>query len=243
MSRERLIRLLRPLIRPVTRLELYPVEHPEDLPSLGSHFGGYPYFNPAETWPACGCCRRGMSFVCQLDLSSGYHEKLGDVRLMTFFYCWECSPGGADNDPEIWTIRTYREVDSDRAVVVPPPRGVRTARPCRVSMDEGRSLPASDGLEAWSPEADGLSRKIGAYSDVIQELIGTSDLATVLGGYPHWIQGDGTPECRRCRGPMELAAQIRSEEAASLRWGDVGCAYLFVCRAHPEETQLELQGR
>ena len=40
---------------------------------------------------------------------------------------------------------------------------------------------------------------------------------------------------------MVLLAQIGSEEAAGLMWGDADCLYLFVCEDRPGNVYLTLQ--
>ena len=75
----------------------------------------------------------------------------------------------------------------------------------------------------------------------VETLGGLTDYATIVGGYPHWVQGEATPGCDVCKSGMRLLAQIDTEDEADIIWGDVGCVYIFYCPEHPRETRMELQ--
>jgi len=50
-----------------------------------------------------------------------------------------------------------------------------------------------------------------------------------LGGRPDWIQGDETPDCPECEGPMDFYAQL--DHLGSLEaLQDNGMIYVFLCR-------------
>lgn len=61
-----------------------------------------------------------------------------------------------------------------------------------------------------------------------------------LGGEPHWIQGDETPGCPSCTGPMAFTAEL--EEGAdfetSANFGGGGLGYVFHCRPCGEAAFL-----
>lgn len=50
-----------------------------------------------------------------------------------------------------------------------------------------------------------------------------------LGGRPDWIQGDETPDCAECGGPMDFYGQLdHLGSVEGLR--DLGMIYVFLCR-------------
>lgn len=240
---------LEPLTRVATRLEPKKVRDEASLPLLGTHFGGLPYAEAGEEWPACPACRTSLSFICQINTASGFHQRPAGVALLTFFYCWECSPWGlADEVEGTWVVRTYPEVSEAKSVAILP-RGEQPERTagCLTEMERVVTFPDWDGIHSYSKEADEASARANpdepweAYVSTVEALGGLSDYATVIDGYPRWVQGDCTPVCNVCGSGMSLLAQIDSEDQADIMWGDAGCVYLFHCPAHPEETKLVLQ--
>lgn len=107
-------------------------------------------------------------------------------------------------------------------------------------------LPDWEGIQIWCKEASDLSCKVrlnddpsAAYERALELVLGeTSKEYNYVGGYPKWIQGDNTPRCRICDGPMHQLLTIDSAEEANLNWTDLGAVYLFQCPDHPEEKEL-----
>jgi len=52
-------------------------------------------------------------------------------------------------------------------------------------------------------------------------------VTSVVGGYPRWLREDATPEDAR------FVAQLDSEPAAELTWGDGGAVFLFLSNDEP----------
>ena len=73
------------------------------------------------------------------------------------------------------------------------------------------------------------------YREAVARIVGEQDIASCVGGYSHWIQGDNTPE------GAVLLAQIDSEHEAGIMWGDVGCVYLFLATGREPQISLTLQ--
>lgn len=262
MIDEELAQLLRPLVRQRTLLTLKQAEAPA-LPVLGSHFGGRPYLEAGEAWPICPTCGLALGLICQINMAEDAPEMPPDVALLTFFYCHECMPLALPSDPPgEWMVRTYSTPAIEKAVPVEEPyRGAPTygqsrsrgatsgyemfnVRPCSVTGTSGLSLPDIESLSLWAPEA---AQRLEAhtrqdewdlYYAVTEELIGEQELATSVGGYPSWIQGDATPSCPDCSHTMALLVQIESEAEADLMWGDAGSAYLFHCPMHPQRIDF-----
>jgi uncharacterized protein YwqG len=243
--------LVQPLASTATRLNLKKSSKGASLPVTGSHFGGSPYAEVGEEWPVCPVCTTSLTFICQVDTTSGFHERPEGVALLTFFYCWECFPWGYGMEDEVegtWVVRTYSEPAESRAVPIFPSNGQPDpTRPCVVEIEKVISFPDLEALEEWSEEAAELSSNSNTdepwepYRSTVEALGGLTDYATVVGGYPHCIQSDATPDCDLCEARMRLLVQIDSEDEADIMWGDVGCVYLFHCPQHPKRIALSLQ--
>jgi len=217
---------LRPLVLPVTL-----VEPRAGAPGIAeTKFGGAPYAEAGETWPMCGGCKRGLSFVFQWKAERG---------LCTFYYCFECNPWGLADEPRAaWCLR--RHATSDAAVSLPDrsPKKPRLKERA-VALRPGLSLPDWEGIDSFAPKLDVDSEE---YDPVVESLIGREpDFCTQIGGYPMFVQGGEFPACPACRKQMRLLVQIDSEEEVQLMWGDSGCVYLFECATHPEKVELLLQ--
>ncbi len=212
------------------------------MSAIASKFGGQPYHEPGETWPECPTCNRPLSFVCQLDLRHSHHPARIDIPFFTFFYCWKCSPWGFRSDANgEWVVRTYCDPRESKAVKVPSPRVVEHSSPCHVSFAEHLSLPDWEGARRWCPEASDLSCQANseapwqAYQEAVRCIVGDQDIASCIGGYPRWIQGENTPD------GADLLAQIDSESEAGIMWGDVGSVYLFRSPGREGQVSLVLQ--
>ena len=239
--------LLRPLAKVATKLTPRKVMDGEVIPLLGSHFGGQPYVEIGERWPSCPTCKIDLTFICQIDVASGFHKKPKGIDLFTFFYCWECGPWGLDDEIEgTWIVRTYSE---PRDVFAKPirPSGPEPYPPdvCLTDSEKVNSFPDWDEIDSRCKEAaesfSDMDEPWDAYEAAVKSLGGETEFCTLVGGYAHWIQAEGTPVCDHCQSRMELLAQIDSEPEADIMWGDSGCLYLFYCINHPRDVRLTLQ--
>lgn len=238
--------LLRPLAKVATKLTLRKAMEGEMIPLMGSHIGGRPYAEIGERWPSCPVCKTDLTFICQIDMAYGFHEKSEGIDLFTFFYCWECSPWGLNDEIEgTWVVRTYSDPKDIFAKPIRP-SGPEPYPPdvCVMVSEKVNSFPDFDEIDSRFKKAAASFSDIDdpdAYEAAVKSLGGETEFCTLVGGYAHWIQGEQTPVCDYCRSRMNLLAQIDSEAEADLMWGDSGCLYLFYCINHPRETKLNLQ--
>jgi hypothetical protein len=121
-------------------------------------------------------------------------------------------------------------------------------KPCAANLELVQSVPDWDDINDIAPQLAQLSAAAdesepwSAYQSAVEELLGEEpNFRTQIGGYPHWVQGAATPDCKICNKPMRLLAQIDSEEDAGIMWGDSGSVYLFECAAHPDQIEMRLQ--
>jgi hypothetical protein len=226
---------LAPLVRPRTLVHLQRSDAP--LPPTASRFGGQPYAEAGEAWPAC-ICGLPMTFICQLDLHASVVRERG-IALFAFYYCWECFP--QEGIQGAWALRTYADPRDDKAVAIEPPAPVSQTARCAIRFEDARSLPVWEGQDRDAPGADELAKAVNpespweAYQAACERLAGPQEITTAVGGYPHWLQGDDLPAGAR------LLAAIDSEEAAGITWGDVGCVFLFLSADEPPVPTLLLQ--
>lgn len=241
MSEEQLDELLGPIARRARVLVLEPNDEARDV-RTDSKFGGAPYAEAGDEWPTCSGCDNDLVFVAQI------RDDLSNV-LVVFFYCFDCFPWGlSDEERGQWVVRRYESPDVDRAANLEPRNEMALAvRPCTVTKHVVRALPDWESLESHSADASQLCSELNAespwetYNSAVARNECLTDFATVLGGYPRWVQGQATAVCPECNEHMHFIVQIDSEDGAELMWGDVGLVYLFQCRAHPEIFHLELQ--
>ena len=238
--------LLRPLARVATKLTPRKVKKGGVVALLASHFGGQPYAEIGERWPICPTCKTDLTFICQIDMASGFHEKPKGIDLFTFFYCWECSPWGLNDEiPGTWVVRTYSDPKDTFAKPISP-SGPEPDPPnvCLMTPERIHSFPDWEELDSrFSESFSNIDEDDprNAYEAAVESLGGETDFCTFVGGYARWIQGEETRSCDQCQNPMNLLAQIDSEGEPDLMWGDSGCLYLFYCVNHPQEVQLTLQ--
>ena len=239
--------LLRPLAKLATKLTPRKVLKGEVIPLTGSHFGGQPYAEIGERWPTCPTCKTDLTFICQIDTASGFHEKPTGIDLFTFFYCWECSPWGLDDELDgTWVVRTYSEPSEAYAKPIRP-GGIEPYPPdvCVVISEKVDSFPEFDEIGSYSKDLSKTFSRMDeprdAYEAAVESLGGETEFCTLVGGYAHWVQGENTPVCEYCHDRMMLLVQIDSETETDVMWGDSGCLYLFYCVRHPREVKLKLQ--
>ena len=240
-SHEQLDDLLRPLIRDAVMLT--PVRsNAAEAASADSKFGGLPYATRDEHWPVCSTCRRELVFVFQF-----VEDKT--QMLYAFFYCFACLPwgSGAEENGQ-WLVRRYpRPSMADYRPLRPSASGAQTVIPCAASPAPVRVLPDWEGIESCSPTASNLcyelddARPWEEYTAATLRLGCLNAYATLIGGYPRWVQDALVTRCEACGSELAFLAQIDSEKAAGLMWDDAGLVYLFQCPRHPGIVHLELQ--
>lgn len=225
MNMETIAELLKPLIRPACKLKV--ARATGVLPTSASRFGGLPYMAPGEAWPVCGGCGKPLAFICQVDLRQAKVPVRDRVPFFTFFCCLNCY---VDGPPGSWSVRVHPA--SSDAAALPE---------CSVAFTDVKSLPNWEGTTRHCEAISDLACEVNedapweAFNAAVAELVGDAEIRSQLGGYPKWIQGDETPE------DMEFLAQIDSENAAELMWGDVGSVYLFVTTSGEPEFELIMQ--
>lgn len=224
-------------------VSLEPVESERaELASCESKFGGQPYAESGDEWPVCPDCEHELSFVCQL-------KHLHQDELLVFYYCNDCGPWGlADESEGQWVARRYpapsmekrhpinRETEDEQGFI-----------PCLVKTAAVTSLPDWEGLDFVNEaitkhccEADD-DEPWEIYDAAVERSGALNDYATLIGGYPRFVQGAVQPNCPKCQQSMVFYAQIDSEEQANIMWGDLGLIYLFQCPEHQDTFQMELQ--
>lgn len=244
---EAITSLLRSLAKVATKLNPEKVSEGEAYALTESRFGGEPYAEIGESWPNCPTCKTPLTFICQIDTTSGFHPKPKGIDLFTFFYCWECGPWGMNDDVKgTWVVRTYLDPkDTDAEPIQPDEPEPYPPDACLLLPEKVLSFPDYDELdfhyEAVAERFSDNEDPWDVYEAAVKSLGGQTDFCTLVGGYPHWIQGDDTPLCDHCQNRMSLLTQIDSEPDAEVMWGDSGCLYIFYCANHPREVDLRLQ--
>jgi uncharacterized protein YwqG len=238
---EKLDALLKPLIRGAVLLE--PARsRAAEAASVDAKFGGLPYATQGDQWPVCPTCHRELVFVAQF-VDDRTHT------LYVFFYCFACLPWGlrAEENAQ-WLVRWYPRPSMDTyRTLLPSAASEQTVIPSRVSGSPVRVLPDWEGIESLSPRASNLcydlddARPWEEYAAAVHRLGCLNEYATLIGGYPRWVQDALVTTCEACGSELAFLAQIDSEEAAGLMWGDAGLVYLFQCPTHPDIFRLELQ--
>ncbi|WP_020411225.1 hypothetical protein ACJJIP_07930 [Microbulbifer sp. VTAC004] len=115
--------------------------------------------------------------------------------------------------------------------------------PCKVKYSSVEVLPDREGLDSASEEVSDLYCKInddsswGEYEEAVERAGCLNDYATLLGGYPRFVQGF----CTECNSEMIFYAQVDAEDEASIRWKYVRLVYFFRCPEHKNQFQLELR--
>jgi len=211
-------------------------------PAYASCFGGLPYAEAGDAWPMCPGCGGELTFVCQFRLDETVLADLNDVDLMVHFVCIECGMDGEEHSD----TRLYRGACTDRIERIEPRSGDALLVPtCRVSFEHRSSYPHYEDVDPELARAIEAS-STGQRSDPYAEALGRVDprfdpdalSPTMVGGYPQWIQGSWVYTCPHDGRPLELLAQIGSEDEADLMWGDSGSQYLLWCPEHPDSIEF-----
>jgi len=241
MSQDKLDNLLEPLILETQILDPSKSNEAKKV-SLNSKFGGSPYAEEHDSWPQRPTCKNDLVFIAQLK-----DDKTGN--LFVFYYCFECFPWGlGDEEKGQWIIRRYQNSSMEKyQEIFPYQKNETLVVPCTVSMKTVKALPDWEGLESHFNEAGDLCSEIDddnpweEYESAVIRNSCLNDYATLLGGYPRWVQGETTNKCPECDEELKFLGQIDSEDAAGIMWGDVGLVYLFQCKNHPDIFHMELQ--
>jgi len=250
--------------KPATHLKPGGAVAPE---SADSRIGGLPLLPSGTPWPRKD--GRPLAFVLQVQLDPlpGATTVLGlpATGLLSFFYDMEGQPWGFDPaDRGSFAVVYTEHPDGCAAVPFPDDLGPdwRIA-PVTLKSEPTVTLPSP--LDPAFPrhllteEED--DRWADALSDLAEEL-GWGE-RTLLGGYPHLIQGDMRLECEmvarggaNAGGPegyddprledwkegsgewMHLL-QVASEDDAGLMWGDVGCLYYWIRKYDLEARRFD----
>jgi uncharacterized protein YwqG len=235
-------RLVTPLVRKAAKIEVLKPATPPEGTQMESHFGGRPYFEIGEEWPKS---KNGkyLDFVFQI-FNNGENNIPINIKLIQFFYDWEDFPWDSGDDG--WLVKIYETLNKERLLKIEKPFESETViKYCEVSFKSVKSLPDWEGIEIFSDKASKLSCVLnedepwGSYQKVVECLIGEQDFQSQIGGYPHWVQGEGTPKNKKGE-PMKLLLQIDSEENAGLMWGDTGLIYIFYDETS-KKIEFELQ--
>jgi hypothetical protein len=241
-----LIELLRTRLRPAVQMEFVPVPVQESLPLLGTRLGGIPYAESGETWPRCRKCRGHLTFIGQFDTRQA---EVPPVGLLTFFYCWSCTPSGMGSDARgSWCARAHREPDPRKAARIQPKgRPPKVTSPCISREHPILSHPDWDEVEFRHPDLHAVASSLAPkepyapFRAAIKAVLGDYQITHQIGGYGRWLQSAPRDACRTCGSALELVVQVDSHEAADCDWGFSGLAYLSGCRAHPENLALGIQ--
>jgi len=206
-------------------------------------FGGFAYAEKGDTAPICPDCKKPLSFICQFKVVD--KNSLSEA-LLCVFYCFQCMPiGRPEEEKGQWAVRVYH--DAAAAKFVPGIGEDKSLTPCTCSVSKVFNLPDYETLENNFPEVAVLCEEIdgedpvSAYEEVGLEIGCEMEPFTSIGGYPIWIQGEGTQVCPICKKDAEFVAQIDSESGAGLMWGDAGCLYIFRCPEHKDGYAIEMQ--
>lgn len=249
MRTDQLLKLLEPWRVAHRRPAYRPVTVAGDGPSDCSKFGGQPYLEPGETWPACGDCGASLTFLLQLNLSS-VPEGFSTKGLLQLFYCTQvdCNGAGWEAFSPTHCVRIV-EGAGEEGRQDAPTRLLRASRiegwerfddgPHPEDFDDlGLHLDydfAADTVTVRCPMAD-VTETVSNTDDVDDELakrIGACQAGDKLGGWPCWMQGAERPSCRTCGETMEVVFQVDSEQGVDFMFGDAGIGHVSQCPRHP----------
>jgi len=235
-------RLLKTLVKPALQLE--PQADPTAAAaSCHSKYGGLPYTETGDSWPACPTCDTDLTFVSQI---RDERENL----LFVFYYCFQCFPWGMESEEKgQWVVKLYPEPSMDKLIPIDRDwsEDEFSLTPCTMISSSVEVLPDWQDLDSMSLEVAHLCAEIDSdspwesYEAATERVNCLNDYETILGGYPRYIQGSIEATCPDCHSPMTFYAQIDSEDEANLMWGDVGLVYFFRCPQHPHQFYFELQ--
>jgi len=220
--------LIKPIIRPTTKIEVSPASKPPENSQLNSHFGGQPYFENGEKWPTSKN-GKNLEFIFQIFNSSDL-QLPKNIELIQFYYDWDEFPWDTENDG--WLLKIYKKTQKENIKFIEIPSELEKSKYCVITFKSTNTLPDWEGIDLHCNNASKLSCVLDedepweGYDQVVTKLIGEQDYQSQLGGYPKWVQGESTPKDSEGNS-MKLLFQIDSENNAGLMWGDVGLIYVF----------------
>jgi len=220
--------LLKPLLKPVTRIETTKADFPDYNTQLKSHFGGPPYFNEGEAWPATKD-GRPLEFVLQVFSQPGFALP-GNIKLVQFYYDFEEFPFETESDG--WLIKIYENDDWSNIKYIEKPEGLNECKYCEVTLENGLSIPDTVTISEDYTEIDDLLEIVNPdqpweeHNYLSEKLAGGSTGGHQLGGHPRWIQYSEVPVDENGNA-LQLLLQVDSDDNAGLCWGDVGTLYFY----------------
>lgn len=183
-------------------------------------FGGTPPGVDAGAWPCCADCHHPMMFVALLR-SHGERLPLAAGAAVALFACNGDFSGGTC---ETWDA----DAGCNRALLLSEEQlaGPRLAAPPTGPAGEAPTSPMKARKIAYKARFE--------IDPVAEENAEGPEDTSKVGGYPAWIQGDDTPACEACGGPMSFVAQLDQRLDKALNFGG-GAGYLFTC---PHEAKF-----
>ncbi len=233
-SFEDLEKLVIPIIRNATKIEIQSASTPPENSQLISHFGGQPYFEEGAEWYKSKA-GKNLDFIFQI-FNNDEIQLPKSIKLIQFFYDLDEFPWDTDEDG--WFVKIYETLHTDKLIKIDNPTEFEEWKYCEVTFKSIKSLPDWEGIDLYEERAAKLSSVLNSkedwdsYEKVVEKLIGEQDYQSQLGGYPRWVQGESTPTLSNGEN-MKLLFQIDSDNNAGLMWGDVGLVYVF----YDEETK------
>ncbi len=225
---DKLEALLKPLLKPVTRIKTTKADFPDYNTQLKSHFGGHPYFNEGEAWPATKD-GRPLEFVMQVFSQPGFALP-GNIKLVQFYYDFEEFPFETESDG--WLIKIYGNDDWSNIKYIEKPEGQNNCNYCEVVFENGVSLPGLETISNQYRDIDEMLHIVNpdepweVYEYFTKKLTANGLGGNQLGGYPYWIQNDETPT-DEAGNQLQLLLQVDSDDDAGLMWGDAGLLYFY----------------
>ncbi len=239
--------MIKPLVRPVIKLDLTPQDEP-DFRLSESKIGGRPALGKMQKWPLND---EGipLSFIGQLNLAEmkpfDSERRLPENGLLSFFYCGDQDVWGFDPDDKDHFKVLFTEDLNDLEIKDFPedlnPEGVFL--PNKIDFEATLSIPGwdhdtieglidEDDYESYSEAARGFDNQVFGYANVIQ---GEMELECQL--VTNGLNcGDGAgyedprrKELEQDKDDWVLLLQVDSEEEKTgMLWGDCGRIYFWI---------------
>ncbi len=222
-------------------------------------FGGMPYAEKGDTWPACQTCKNEMDFLTQT-----HNIQLDE--LLVFFYCMDCNPCDHEDAGE-WQARVYNSPSELKMVPLPKEEPAKTDT-VSCFYQESTMLTIDPELGARSFETyitpiaqvhfekkyqekmhpDRASYRLRALGNEFWWDIKTSlklledeNHVCTMYGFPQYSNGYPEPECPHCNEEMFFYFKIASPDLdLNVNFG--GELFLYRCKNHPNEVQMVWDG-
>ncbi len=198
---------------------------------LATRVGGLPYWPKDDPWPVCGSCGEPLAFAAQIDFRHKSVRKSVPGDVLTFHYCFDCSPWTSDETEQ--SLLTWHNFDSTVRLIREPvvPSSLEDDEPGPVFGEPHEAIDYPTPSEAFG----GSIIKGERYTFRQFSLEGTK-----IGGYPPPIQQVEIPLDRTGR-PMRFLGTIGSLQVSELptrksnqpacgdlMWQDMGSIYLWL---------------